>query len=375
LADEAVLRRLTDMHATGFRLSIQPYRLPLTRPWRSARGDVRERVGWLVIASAEGMHGFGDCAPLPEAGTESPADAERRLSDWRALAPTLTGSDPVASMLQALSSVAADAASSPAPSADCAVESALLDLQARKRGLPLRRLLATAATDDIAVNASLGTAVALAPEQVSTACARGYRVLKIKVGNDAMAPELARILAAVPALSPGALLRLDANGAWDEDAAADFVAGLAGLPIDGIEEPLREPDDAALDRLQARAAFAIALDESLPRRPQPIDPAQLPVRRLVLKPGVLGGLRPTLRLARRARDAGREVVVTSLIESAAGLWATAQLAAATGSPLAHGLATGDWLARDLGRTPEPEAGRIALPETPGSGFEPTRSMS
>jgi L-alanine-DL-glutamate epimerase-like enolase superfamily enzyme len=66
--------------------------------------------------------------------------------------------------------------------------------------------------------------------------------------------------------------------------------------------------------------------------------------------------------------AGREVVITSLVESAAGLWATAQLAAAIGSPLAHGLATGQWLAEDLGPPPLPLAGRIALPDTPGSGF-------
>lgn len=359
------------MTTTGLGLTIQSYRLPLRQTWRSARGEVRERVGWLVIASADGMQGYGDCAPLPEAGTEPPVAAEHRLGDWCAMARAATGSDPIAGMLQALSRSASNAA----PSADFAVESALLDLQARQHGLPLRRLLATRAPDDIAVNATLGPAATLTPEQVSAACAQGYRVLKIKVGIRPAAEELLHILAAAQALPSGAVLRLDANGAWDGRTAGAFIAGLAGQPIECIEEPLQTPDDAALARLQQQAAFAIALDESLQRRPQPIDPAQLPVRRLVLKPGVLGGLRPTLHLARRARDAGREVVLTSLLESAAGLWVTAQLAAATGSPLAHGLATGDWLARDLGRAPAAEVGRIALPETPGSGFAPTRSVS
>ncbi|MGB5833742.1 MAG: o-succinylbenzoate synthase, partial [Thiohalocapsa sp.] len=69
------------------------------------------------------------------------------------------------------------------------------------------------------------------------------------------------------------------------------------------------------------------------------------------------------------------VVLTSLVESAAGLWASVQLAAATGSPLTHGLATGDWLARDLGLAPVPRAGRILLPDVAGSGFEPTRVMA
>lgn len=363
------------MRASGLDLTTRPYRLPLRRPWHSARGEVRERLGWLVIASADGLHGYGECAPLPEAGTEPPADAERRLGDWCTLAKSLTGHDPVAGMLQALSGSTLTCSRPSSPSADFAVESALLDLRARQRGLPLRRLLQPDAADDIAVNATLGAAATVTPAQVSAAYTRGYRVLKIKVGLRPADEELPRLLAAAHALPSDAVLRLDANGAWDEATAGAVIARLAGLPIDGIEEPLREPNDAALGRLQARAAFAIALDESLPRRAQPIDPAQLPVRRLVLKPGVIGGLRSTLRLAHRARDAGREVVLTSLIESAAGLWVTAQLAGASASPLAHGLATADWLARDLGRAPEPEAGRIVLPRTPGSGFEPTRLIS
>ena len=360
------------MSATGLALTIRPYRLPLHRPWLSARGEERERIGWLVIASADGIHGYGDCAPMPEAGTETCALAERRLRHWCELVHALTDNDPIERILGALP----DLEPSPTPTrADCAVECALLDLQARQRGLPLRRLLDPDARVDIAVNAALGAAATLTPEQVSTACSQGYRVLKIKVGIRPADEELPRILAAAQALPRGAVLRLDANGAWDEDTAAAVIERLAGLPIDCVEEPLRDPDDAALGQLQERATFAIALDESLPRRPQPIDPTRLPVRRLVLKPGVLGGLRPTLRLARLATAAGREVVLTSLIESAAGLWATAQLAAATGSPLAHGLATGDWLARDLGPAPMPRKGHIGLPETPGSGFEPLESLS
>jgi L-alanine-DL-glutamate epimerase-like enolase superfamily enzyme len=63
-------------------------------------------------------------------------------------------------------------------------------------------------------------------------------------------------------------------------------------------------------------------------------------------------------------------VVTSVVESAAGLWPTAQLAAATGSRIPHGLATADWLAADLGGAPRPIGGRLWLPARPGSGFKP-----
>lgn len=344
-------------------LRLEPYRLPLRRPWRSARGELRERAGWLVIAERDGIRGYGDCAPLPAAGTEPPDRAAERLRHWCQRAAA--GDDP-RSLLGDL------AAESGTPCADAAVETALLDLEARRRGLTLRRLLAgvEVARDAVAVNAMLGAAGRIDPDRVTTLVARGFRVLKLKVGDAPWQQELACVQALAARLPDGHALRLDANGAWGPAGARAFIAGLDGLPIDALEEPLRDPDDAGLVALQQRAGFSLALDESLPGRPRPIDPARLPVRRLVLKPGAIGGPRRTLALARLARAAGREVVLTSLVESAAGLWATAQLAAASGSPLAHGLATGDWLARDLGPAPLPARGRIRLPAAAGSGFEP-----
>jgi L-alanine-DL-glutamate epimerase-like enolase superfamily enzyme len=214
----------------------------------------------------------------------------------------------------------------------------------------------------------LGAAATLDLSVVEQALAVGFRVLKLKLGTGTLDEEIARVEAAAARLPAGATLRLDANGAWDASTAAACIGRLAGLPIDCIEEPLATPDEAFLTRLQATAPFSLALDESLAGRPDP-DPGRLPVRRLVLKAPVLGGLRRTLRLALRARAAGREVVVTSLVESAAGLWATAQLAAATGSRLAHGLATADWLSEDLGAPPGIGQGQMRLPETAGSGFE------
>jgi o-succinylbenzoate synthase len=344
---------------TCLRLSLHPYRLPLRRPWRTTRGTLRTRRGWLVCAARGGVVGFGDCAPLPEAGTETAEQGLLRLRHWCARADEGAG--------RLLAALAAQPGH--APAADCAVETALLDLRARHQGLPLRRLLHPGALDRVPVNAMLGAAATLDLSGVEQALAAGFRVLKLKLGTGPMAEEIGRIGAAAALLPAGTTLRLDANGAWDASTAAACIGRLAGLPIDCLEEPLAAPDDAVLARLQAAAPFSLALDESLAVRGDP-DPGRLPIRRLVLKAPVLGGLRRTLRLALRAQAAGREVVVTSLVESAAGLWATAQLAAATGSGLAHGLATADWLTADLGAAPDIGEGRIGLPDTAGSGFEP-----
>ena len=144
------------------------------------------------------------------------------------------------------------------------------------------------------------------------------------------------------------------------------------MPIECIEEPLSRADPEPLAELQAEAPFPLARDESLRDLWATQDLTRLGVKRLVLKPAVIGGLDRTLDIARRAGALGIEVFITSLVESAAGLWPTAQLAAAIDSPIPHGLATAGWLLEDTGPAPLPTAGRLHLPATPGSGFAPHR---
>jgi len=360
------------------RLHLQPYRLPLRRPWRSARGVLSARSGWWLRIESRGLFGEGDCAPLPEAGTEMPEAAERRLCAWMVEARG-------ASLDVCLARLATEGAGQ-TPSAHQALECALLDLKARARGLPLRQLLNPASPAMVAVNAMLGPLGPESPATARVALEAGFRVLKLKVGTQAPEQEVRWLHRLAQDLPRAAALRLDANGAWSEALAGSVLDALDGLPIESIEEPLDlggldEADaSAALARLQARTPIALARDESLawldpgldPGLDPELDPGALGVRRLVLKPGALGGARATLHLAERAHAAGLEVVVTSLIESAVGLWTVAQIAAASASPLAHGLATADWLAEDLGEAPRPEQGVMRLGSVAGSGFRPTR---
>ncbi len=58
------------MHIASGRLI--PYSLPLRHAWRTNRGTLRQRDGWIVqLTTDTGLLGHGDCAPLPEAGTET----------------------------------------------------------------------------------------------------------------------------------------------------------------------------------------------------------------------------------------------------------------------------------------------------------------
>jgi o-succinylbenzoate synthase len=344
------------------RLDALPYCLPLRRPWQTSRGVVTHRRGWLVRAQGEAFCGYGDCAPLPEAGTETPEAAGAALS-------LLADQIGRRRLQSALAEIPREA--TPTPAALSAVECALLDLAAKGAGVPLRLLLSPAAPIRVQVNAALGPLRDLTPEMLGSARRQGFRVLKVKVGLEAPAVEARRIRELSASMPPQTTFRLDANGAWSLAEASKHISDLNHLPIESLEEPLRAPDLDALRRLQAEASFPLALDESLPRLDPELRLQGIPVRRLVLKPAVVGGFRRTLAVAARARALGLQVVVTSLLESAAGLWPIAQLAAAIASPVPQGLATSDWLAEDLGPAPVPAGGYIDLPADTGSGFRPS----
>ena len=342
-----------------------PYRLPLRQPWVSARGGFVVRQGWLVrLMTDTGLIGYGDCAPLPQAGTESKDSAVACLSGWAA---TLHGLSPEV----ALGRIAASAAETPAVS--CGLETALLDLLAQQAGRPLARWLNPRSSATVKVNAVLGGLDRQIVERALIAVDEGYSVLKLKVGLAAGHEEISSLHDLARHLPAGVSLRLDANCAWNESEAEDFIGALAGLPVESVEDPLANPDRAGWLRLQAKAPFPLAADESLRIMGADAVFNLPPLRRVVLKPMLLGGLRPALALARRAREADLECVVTTTVDSAIGVAAALHLAAAVANDLAHGLATSAWLLRDVGRAPLVAGGEMRLEGDPGLGCCPAAS--
>jgi o-succinylbenzoate synthase len=318
----------------GAEIEIQPYRLRLLHPLRTSRGLLQEREGFVVLARAGGLTGRGEAAIAPELGTESLAEAFEQLH--RAEPET--------------------------PAARHAMELARLDLQAQRERVPLARLLSRDAPLEVPVSALLiaQTMPELAREALRAA-AEGFRTVKLKVGFD---DDFARAAVVRDAVGPGVRLRLDANGAWSLAQAVRKLHELAPLDVEMCEQPT-----ADLHGLLAQAAVPIAADEMVARDPEAaLERAHV----IVLKPMLLGGLLPALRLARRARERGLRVVVTSSLDGAIARAGAAHLAAAIlalGSQPAAGLATGRLLASDLCLdTLAPSSGLIRIPDTPGLGL-------
>ena len=334
-------------------LRLYPYAIPLSQPWKCARGDTVLRRGWLVrVEDAEGAHGWGETAGLPGAGTETGALAEAALREAQAALPGASAGE------ARLRLPGRDR-----PAARNGLESALLDLAARRAGVPLYRYLRPDAADEVRVNAFVGAVDPALGERLAAARARGFDVAKLKLATAPPQQELPLFFAAMKQLPAGLSLRLDVNRGWTTAEAEQILPQFSGLPIEALEEPASDADGEALARLQGLVGFSLALDESLASWP---EDGALPVRRQILKPMVVGGPSRVLGLALRPRT---ESVVTSSVDTAVGLWTSAHIAAALGNGLAHGLDTASWLSTLLGPAPEP-GGRLRLPEAPGLGFEP-----
>ena len=303
------------------------YRLSFKQPWQTARGLLNEREGALLrLQTDDGLTGWGDAAPLPEFGI------------------------------------------SEASARDFAEECAQLDLAAQRTGVNLANWLSCEpAPESVTVNAVLGSIFSLKPDAIGSAVAAGFKILKLKVGLQPVAEEIRQLQILSNALPPGIRWRLDANAAWSAANAHTFICAARQLPVEGLEEPLREPSHHGLRELQALAPFPLAIDESTHLLDQNFWLAP-PVQRLVIKPARCGGLLASIELALRARAAGLEVIITSSLESACGLTACAHLAAAVAPFSTHGLASADWFVHDTGPPPVIENGQMLIPKQPGIGF-------
>ncbi|WP_392507424.1 o-succinylbenzoate synthase [Naumannella halotolerans] len=207
----------------------------------------------------------------------------------------------------------------------------------------------TPCRDSVPVNV---TVPAVGPERAAAIVAdSGCRTAKVKVAEagQGFAEDLDRVTAVRSALGPHGAVRLDANGAWTVEQAAEAIGRLRHLDVEYVEQPCRSVTELAeLRRRLARHGIdvAIAADESIRRSGDPERVAELEAADVaVLKVLPLGGVRACLELAERL---GLPVVVSSALESSVGLAAGVVLAAALPRlPFACGLNTSALLIGDL----------------------------
>lgn len=186
----------------------------------------------------------------------------------------------------------------------------------------------------------------------------GTAKVKVAEAGQTLADDLARCEAVRDALGPHGRLRVDANGAWDVDAAAGALTALDRFALEYAEQPVATLTE--MRALRGRVTVPLAADESVRTAEDPLRVANLDAADIVvLKAAPLGGVRAALEVA----DAcGLTVVVSSAMETSVGLSAGVALAAALPElPYACGLGTATLLADDVAADPlVPADGAVAV---------------
>jgi o-succinylbenzoate synthase len=351
------------------RARLIPFSLPLRKPLRTARGVSFERCGVLVeLEMPDGRLGYGEATPVESLGR---GDLGACLSVAIRLSEAL-----IADGRRGAESVCAQFSrrADDVPAARFGVETALLDLDAQLRGVRAADVLAESfpVREAVPVNALLsGVLPDVLAEEASRAVAEGFETLKLKVASDPPDVDRARVAAVRAAAGPEIAVRIDANGGWTPEAAIHALQLLDACELELVEQPVAPSDIAGLARVRSAVLVPVAADESLAVRADAqrvIDGGAADL--LVLKPAVIGGLRPSLSLARRGRARGLRAFATTALDGVIARAAALALAAALPEPMpACGLATGAWLADDFGRGPAPVEGWLELSPAPGLGVQ------
>jgi o-succinylbenzoate synthase len=333
------------------KLSARVVRVGLSEPFVTGAGALGERELVLVtVTDVDGAVGYGEAAPLAPVGIE---DCLAALDDCRAELEPASAAEARA----ACEGVAV------LPAALGAIDLALWDLEARRAGVPMWRLLVDEAPASIEVNATIA-AGDRSSAAAAAAAARdaGYECVKVKVG---LGDDAGRLAAVRAAAGPSMAIRIDANGAWSVDEAIASLHALAPVGIELCEEPVHGLEELAA--VWATAPVPIALDESA-SLPGALD--RRVADAVCLKIAACGGITGLLSAAARARRAGYEVYVASSLDGPLGIAAALHACAAVRPGRPCGLATLQLFDAPHGDPLPGRHGAIAVPNGPGLIADP-----
>lgn len=286
----------------------------------------RQTLVLVRVLCEDGIEGWGEATTIGglNYGEESPESVKVNIDTY--IAPLLIGMD-ASKVAQAMAKVRKTIRGN--RFAKCALETALLDAQARRLGVPLSELLGGRLRDELPVAwtlASGDTTKDIAEAEQMLSLGR-HRIFKLKIGFRPMAEDVAHVLAIKRALGDAVSVRVDVNQAWNEVQAIEGIAALEAGGIDAIEQPIAAENRAGLSRLTQRFAVAIMADEVLqgPHDAFTLAAAGAAADVFSIKIAQSGGLTAALQVGHIAQQAGIALYGGTMLEGAVGTIASAHV--------------------------------------------------
>jgi len=339
--------------------------MPLVRPFETSFGVTRNRRILLVEVQSEGLTGWGECT----AGERPFFSGESTDTAWQVLvnelAPMLAAESPDhgGECPRIFRAVRGN------PMAKAALENAIWDLEAQREGISISHLIG-GVRESLPCGVSLGIQSSISEllSIVERELAAGYQRIKLKCkpGWDV------EVFERVRSRWPGILLSCDANSAYrlhDQELLESFDA----FDLLMIEQPLWHDDFYFHSMLQKRLNTPICLDESISNRRDALAAIEMESCRIInIKLGRVGGFSEAIAVHNAALERGIPVWCGGMLESGIGRAHIIALSTLEGFTLPGDVsASARYWSEDI---VEPEItvsaeGEIAVPDTPGRGYE------
>ena len=199
----------------------------------------------------------------------------------------------------------------PPDAARNALDCALWDLEAKRTKLPAWKIAHLPEPEPTigAYSLSLDS-----PEQLAqnAKAFSHFPLLKIKLGRE----QVVESVAAVRQVCPHTRIIVDANEAWDAKMLAQILPELCELKVEMIEQPLPADDDSGLEQMDCK--IPLCADESF-HSAEDLDRLANRYQIFNIKLDKTGGLTEAIELAKAVKQAGKEVMVGSMMATSLGL--------------------------------------------------------
>lgn len=307
------------------------YILEFKRPSGTSRGVMTTKETWFIILEHNGKKGIGECGILRGLSCDDRSDYEERLA-WTC-ANIHLGKDQLWEALLEF------------PSIQFGVEMAFQSLESQHPFLLFPSAFTTG-EKSIPINGLIWMGEKeFMKAQIEEKLAAGFRCVKLKIGAIDFEKELQLLEFIRSNFGPDQVeIRVDANGAFDENKALDKLYQLSGFELHSIEQPIPKNNTDRMSELCKSTPFPIALDEELIGVVSLADKdallQKIRPQYIILKPSFIGGFRGTQEWISLAEKYQIGWWITSALESNIGLNAIAQWTFLQGNTMPQGLGTG-----------------------------------
>lgn len=336
--------------------------LPLKKPFKVAYQTFEVMPSIIIkIFTDEGIIGYGEAVPDEHVTGESLNSSFELLKD---LLNELIGMNPlhIESIHHKMESIIVAN-----PSIKAAVDIACHDILGKKAGLPLYELIGgtTQSSLEYAKVISISSIKQMI-EESDNAVNDGYRVLKLKVGNDLL-HDIKNIEAVREHVPETIEIRVDANQGYHSSDDIRELQKLTG--ISWLEQPFKAYDYKKHASLKTFLNVPLMLDESVKNVEDfllAIDYQAIDY--LNVKLMKTGGIYPAIKLIHLAESHGIPCQIGSMVESSIGSAAGYHLAMAKSNVKSTELTGPLLFSKDIGNL-HYEIPFVHLSKEPGLGIE------